>query len=76
MTNPVIPEDTCPYIDLVQDILDKMVKQENKEWRGEQAEIAKSLLEHIRASNTKLRSASKYWHDQTNRIERRGSRRP
>jgi hypothetical protein len=76
MSKPIIPEDTCPYIDLVQTILDNLVKQEDPEWRGEQAELAKTLLEHVRTSNAKLRSASKYWHDQNHKRERLGTRRP
>jgi len=76
MSKPVIPEDTCPYIDLIQEMLDNIVKQEDKDWRGEQAELAKTLLEHVRASNSKLRSASKYWYDQANKRVQIGSRRP
>jgi hypothetical protein len=64
---PVIPEDTCPYIDTVQELLDKMIDQDDKEWRREQAVLAKALLEYIRASNLGLRQASKYWHGRAKR---------
>ena len=62
-SKPTIPEDTCPYIDLVQDILDKMVSENDPKWRDQQADTAKALLEHVRSSNGYLRAASKYWHD-------------
>lgn len=60
---PTIPEDTCPYIDMVQDLIEKMLTQSDLEWRKQQAETANALLEHIRASNFTLRQSSKYWYD-------------
>lgn len=62
---PVVPEDTCTYIDSVQDLLDKLVEQDDREWRREQSVLAKALLEYIRASNLALRQSSKYWHGRT-----------
>jgi len=59
---PVVPDDTCPYIDMVQDLLDKIADEEDAGWRREQAVLAKALLEHIRESNTRLRHSSKYWY--------------
>jgi hypothetical protein len=64
---PLIPEDTCPYIDMVQELLDKIADQADSAWRHSQAELAKALLEHIRESNQKLRTASKHWHDRAAR---------
>jgi hypothetical protein len=60
---PVIPEETCPYIDMVIDLIDKMIWEDNGDWRDNQGILAKSLLEHIRQSNLKLRIASKHWYD-------------
>jgi hypothetical protein len=59
---PVVPDDTCPYIDMVQDLLDKITDQEDVSWRRDQAVLAKALLEHIRESNLRLRNSSKYWY--------------
>lgn len=59
---PVVPEDTCPYIDMVQDIIEKMGAQEDLEFRKEQATLASSLLEYIRESNRLLRASSYYWY--------------
>ena len=59
---PIIPEDTCPYIDMVQDLIGKIAAQDYYAWRQEQAELAEKLLEYIRASNQKLREGGKYWY--------------
>ena len=59
---PVVPEDTCPYIDMVMDITDKMSDEEDLEWRNQQMKLVEALLEHIRASNIKLRASGKYWY--------------
>ena len=60
---PVVPEDTCPYIDMVQDLMDKMASGDDANWRSDQATLAKALLEYIRESNLRLRTSSKFWHD-------------
>jgi hypothetical protein len=64
---PIIPENTCPYIDMVIEIIDKMEQQESAEWRSEQASLAKSLLEYIRTSNDKLRASGKFWYERCKR---------
>jgi len=60
---PVVPEDTCQYIDMVQELIDKIADQENALWRSEQATLAKALLEYIRESNQKLRVSGKFWYE-------------
>jgi hypothetical protein len=60
---PVVPEDTCPYIDMAQDLLDKIADGEDPGWRRDQATLATALLEYIRESNLRLRTSSKFWHD-------------
>jgi hypothetical protein len=64
---PLVPEDTCPYIDMVIEIIDKMELQDDVDWRGEQATLAKTLLEYIRASNDKLRASGKFWYERSKR---------
>ena len=60
---PVIPEDTCPYIDMVLDIVSKMSEQDDIAWRREQYTLVSSLMEHIRVSNSQLRQSGKYWYN-------------
>ena len=60
---PLIPENTCPYLDMIIEIIDHMVDQDDGAHRLSQANAAKALLEHVRESNDKLRTASKHWHD-------------
>jgi hypothetical protein len=60
---PVVPEDTCPYIDMAQDLLDKIAAGDNADLRSDQATLATALLEYIRESNLRLRNSSKFWHD-------------
>ena len=60
---PVVPEDTCTYINMVQDLMDKMATGDDANWRSDQATLAKALLEYIRESNLRLRTSSKFWHD-------------
>ena len=60
---PVIPEDTCPYIDMVLDIVSKMSEQDDLAWRREQFALVDRLMEHIRSSNSQLRQSSKYWYN-------------
>ena len=63
---PLIPEDTCPYIDMTQDLITKMIDAEDKDWRRTQGELAEALLEYIRESNARLRRSSKHWYDRRN----------
>ena len=66
----VIPEDTCPYIDMTIELLDKIANQDDPQWRVNQAALAKALLEHVRDSNQALRTASKHWHDRAKKVKR------
>ena len=66
----VIPEDTCPYIDMTITLLDKIANQDDLQWRVNQAALAKALLEHVRDSNQALRTASKHWHDRAKKVKR------
>ena len=59
---PTVPDDTCPYIDMAQDLIDKIVDSEDVSWRRDQAVLAKALLEHIRESNLRLRNSGKFWY--------------
>lgn len=65
-TKPVIPEDTCPYIDMSKELVERMAEQPDLAWRQQQAELVVALLEHVRESNHALRTASKYWYDRKN----------
>lgn len=66
---PVVPEDTCPYIDMAQDLVISMSTQENAEWRAEQAKLVDALLEYIRDSNHRLRMSSKFWFDRSKKTD-------
>ena len=59
---PTVPDDTCPYIDMVQDLINKIVDSEDLSWRRDQAVLAQALMEHIRESNKRLRDSSKFWY--------------
>ena len=59
---PTVPEDTCPYIDMVMELTDKMSDEEDQQWRNQQRNLVEALLEHIRASYAKLRASGKYWY--------------
>jgi hypothetical protein len=59
---PTVPEDTCPYIDMVQELIDKMAESDDTAYRNDQAVLARALLEYIRESNLRLRNSSKFWH--------------
>jgi hypothetical protein len=59
---PVVPDDTCPYIDMAQELIDKICETEDVTWRRDQATLAKALLEHVRESNVRLRHSSKFWY--------------
>lgn len=59
---PVVPDDTCPYIDMAQELIEKISETEDVTWRRDQATLAKALLEYVRESNTRLRDSSKFWY--------------
>jgi hypothetical protein len=67
MNKPVVPEETCPYIDMALDLIDKSGEQEDKGWRLVQLELAKALIEYVRESNGQLRANSKYWYGKSKR---------
>lgn len=62
-SSPTIPEDTCSYIDMIQELVEMIGEQDDPVWRKRQADTATALLEHVRASNLALRQASKHWYD-------------
>ena len=66
---PTIPENTCPYIDMTQELIDNMSTQEDAVFRNEQAILAKALLEYIRESNTMLRESSHYWYTRSKKSD-------
>ena len=59
---PVVPDDTCPYIDMAIDLIDKISETEDVTWRRDQAVLVTALLEYVRESNTRLRESSKFWY--------------
>ena len=65
---PIIPENTCPYIDMVQELISQIAAQDDADWRQKQANLADSLLEHIRASNSELREGGKYWYNRAKKV--------
>jgi len=67
---PVIPEDTCAYIDMVIEITAKMAACDDAAWRRNQQELARALLEHVRDSNLKLRQLGIYWYERHKRQRR------
>ena len=70
LEKPVIPSDTCPYIDMVIDLTEKMASEPNYDWRNEQQILAKALLEYVRESNQKLRKSSKFWYEQYQKVSK------
>ena len=70
IVKPHIPEDTCPYIDMVQSIIEKIAEENDQNWRSQQEILVKTLLEHIRESNQELRTASKFWYDQYQKVSK------
>lgn len=66
---PTIPENTCPYIDMAQEVIENMATQEDVRFREAQAELAKALLEYIRESNTMLRESSHYWYTRSKKSD-------
>jgi len=65
---PTVPEDTCPYIDMVLEAVDRIADCKDDSWRRQQVELVGHLLEHIRAANSQLRTSSKYWRDRAKRV--------
>lgn len=70
---PVVPYNTCPYIDSVihiavelTDIIESQ-EPENTDMRTyamSLLEALKSNIEHVRESNNLLRKSGKYWYEQ------------
>lgn len=65
---PQVPEDTCPYIDMVIETVERISDCRDEAWRRQQVELVGQLMEHIRAANLQLRTSSKYWHDKAKRV--------
>ncbi len=74
--SPGVPNNTCPYIDLVKTALvnigeayDKMyTKGEASPMVDKQVEVAEALLEHVRESNETLRENSLYWYEEYKKV--------
>jgi hypothetical protein len=66
---PTIPENTCPFIDMTQELIENMATQDDSVFRAAQAELAKALLEHIRTSNIMLRDSSHYWYTRSKKSD-------
>jgi len=71
---PVVPEDTCPYIDMIQDLIEKIGTQEDPDFRKHQAELINALLEHVRESNRLLRASSYYWYTRSKKSDANAGR--
>jgi hypothetical protein len=71
---PTIPDNTCPYIDMAQELIENMATQEDAGFRESQAELAKALLEHVRTSNIMLRDSSHYWYTRSKKSEPNSAR--
>jgi hypothetical protein len=70
LEKPVIPADTCPYIDMVIDLTEKMASETDYGWRCEQETLVKALMEYVRESNQKLRISSKFWYEQYQKVSK------
>ena len=57
---PKVPDITCPAID---DVLNQLEKQVNKEFTQRKFKAIERKLEKLRTANEKLRDSGKYWHD-------------
>lgn len=57
---PKVPDITCPAID---DVLNQLEKQVNKELTQRKFKAIERKLEKLRTANEKLRDSGKYWHD-------------
>ena len=57
---PKVPDITCPAID---DILNQLEKQIDKEFRHSKFKSIERKMEKLRTANEKLRDSGKYWHD-------------
>jgi formaldehyde-activating enzyme involved in methanogenesis len=66
---PTIPENTCPFIDMTQELIENMATQDDSVFRAAQAELAKALLEHVRTSNIMLRDSSHYWYTRSKKSD-------
>ena len=57
---PKVPDITCPAID---DILNQLEKQIDKEFRHSKFRSIERKMEKLRKANEKLRESGVYWHD-------------
>ena len=59
---PIVPGDTCPTINYVQEIVGQIADR-GDDWSENQAGYINDLLEYVRDANFELRKSSKYWYD-------------
>ena len=67
---PIVPEHTCPYIDMAKELIESMVDQEDAVWRKNQGAVVSALLEYVRESNEQLRQCGIYWYEKNKKSER------
>lgn len=65
---PFIPPDTCPHIDRVLELAELLKTIEDPSLKDQCYTIIESEMEYIRASNSLLRSASKYWYEHRKKV--------
>jgi len=63
---PVIPPNTCPYIDHIIEVLDDIETKSSPD--EHRISLIKAELEYIRSVNEKLRENGKYWYEQFKKI--------
>jgi hypothetical protein len=61
--SPEIPDNTCPYIDFLKDVIAEMKDESSGEFIDKKYEICETLIEYIRDSNDSLRTSSHYWYN-------------
>jgi hypothetical protein len=59
---PEIPDDTCPYIDFIQETVGKLERKDSA-ISQKQILMLSEALEYLRTCNDSLRKSSKYWYD-------------
>lgn len=56
-----MPNNTCPYIDFVKEIINEVKDDSDSQLTKEKLELANNALEYVRLSNEQLRQSSHYW---------------
>lgn len=67
---PVIPPNTCPYIDFVIDMLEDYNLMNNAV-DIQRKDCILTMLEYVRNSNDSLRKSSKFWYDEYVKVVKR-----